>query len=937
MKPCVIRLQRAALLLSLPLACACDPEVASEVPSAAAPDNVQLRHDTPTQAEVLDDVFVDAALGWDVPAALLRAIALTESGLQEDKEAHTKCEGEKTVGIMGLRLEADTGATLDAASRVAGLDEALVREDLAANIDAAAAWLRDHSPDAEQARLEDWWDAVAAYPGDTGVAGQLYAAEIFTKVIGGESLDLEDDSTFEIAHDVEDAGSPALDEQIDQAITMAAASPDYPSASYVPACSSNYSTSNRTAAHIDMVVIHTVQGSYSSAYNWFANCSANVSAHYTVSKYGEITQSVRDKDRAWHAGWSSTNSRSIGIEHEGFVDNPATWTEAMYQASAALTRHLCDKYGIPKDRQHIIGHHEVPGCGSPGGGGVGCHHDPGPHFDWNYYMALVTGGSSGSSGGGPQVCEPEAVSGAESQPFKDMPPGAFGKAEAEALFDAGITAGCSASPPLFCPECDLNRAAMIALLVNAAGYDLVSPATPSFSDVPKDAWYYAFVETAYANGVTAGCAPGKFCPDSLLTRAQAAAMVVNAAGLPLVDTCKGYFNDTDGGDWFCPYAEALKNACVITHCGKWNFCPDTTMNRAEAAVFIARAFDVGDVNECIGAPAPDPDPEPEPEPDTSPSVGIESPGDGQVVENPVTFAISAANVSTVRLFADQWALGDAWNPTSKTSHTYEFSGTGFARTIRLIGYDGAGNEIASDEIVITVESQGINAWGYIMDVDYGVRDDYAGGGHFGASRYNNPGGHSGIDFLAPVGADLFAPCSGGVLSGYANGYGYYVQLVCALPHELTDGQGLYASLFFAHLSQISAANGSSVSAGQKIGEVGKSGNASGSSVNAHVHFEVAIHASSSAAYSESHASSNHSDNWAAGQFEAHIESKCWGPQGFNPKTGPKMKGRRSDPFMLLSCLTTDKPDLWTPPASLQSSLKPWSLHYDAAFNVNQGL
>ena len=41
---------------------------------------------------------------------------------------------------------------------------------------------------------------------------------------------------------------------------------------------------------------------------------------------------------------------SIGIEHEGFVDNPAWFTDAMYRSSAALTRYLCDKYGIPKDR-----------------------------------------------------------------------------------------------------------------------------------------------------------------------------------------------------------------------------------------------------------------------------------------------------------------------------------------------------------------------------------------------------------------------------------------------------------------------------------------------------------------------------------------------------------------------------------------------------------
>ncbi|PGH46646.1 N-acetylmuramoyl-L-alanine amidase, partial [Streptomyces sp. Ru87] len=55
---------------------------------------------------------------------------------------------------------------------------------------------------------------------------------------------------------------------------------------------------------------------------------------------------------------------------------------AMYRSSAALTKHLCDTHGIPKDRQHIVGHSEVPGND---------HTDPGANWDWDHYMALVNG------------------------------------------------------------------------------------------------------------------------------------------------------------------------------------------------------------------------------------------------------------------------------------------------------------------------------------------------------------------------------------------------------------------------------------------------------------------------------------------------------------------------------------------------------------------
>lgn len=130
-----------------------------------------------------------------------------------------------------------------------------------------------------------------------------------------------------------------------------------------------------------------MQGYYAGTISWFRNPSSNVSAHYCLrSSDGDITQMVRNKDVAWHAG--NWNNRSIGLEHEGFVSNPAWYTTAMYNASAALTRHICNTYGLAKNRTTIVGHVEVPGA---------THTDPGPHWDWTRYMNLVTGGGTGWS------------------------------------------------------------------------------------------------------------------------------------------------------------------------------------------------------------------------------------------------------------------------------------------------------------------------------------------------------------------------------------------------------------------------------------------------------------------------------------------------------------------------------------------------------------
>jgi len=159
---------------------------------------------------------------------------------------------------------------------------------------------------------------------------------------------------------------------------------DYPGAVWVPASSQNYTTARRPNQYpVKYVVIHVTQETYQNTIGIFQDPASQVSAHYVVrSSDGKITQMVHEKDVAWHAGNWTYNTQSIGIEHEGWVDDPAWFTDAMYRSSAALTRAICNKYGIPKDRSHIIGYVEVPGA---------THTDPGPYWNWDYYMALVNG------------------------------------------------------------------------------------------------------------------------------------------------------------------------------------------------------------------------------------------------------------------------------------------------------------------------------------------------------------------------------------------------------------------------------------------------------------------------------------------------------------------------------------------------------------------
>lgn len=156
---------------------------------------------------------------------------------------------------------------------------------------------------------------------------------------------------------------------------------DYARAEWTAASSSNWRRADRPDDYrIDRVVVHVTQGSFSSAVRAFQDPGHGAAAHYIVRRDGHVAQMIRELDVAFHAGNRSYNERSVGIEHEGFVDRPQDFTAAMYGASARLTAAICGRYGIPVDRKHIIGHVDVPGAD---------HTDPGKHWDWDRYMKLV--------------------------------------------------------------------------------------------------------------------------------------------------------------------------------------------------------------------------------------------------------------------------------------------------------------------------------------------------------------------------------------------------------------------------------------------------------------------------------------------------------------------------------------------------------------------
>lgn len=329
----------------------------------------------------MGQAFQKAAATYGVPVELLVALAYAETRLDDHDGVPSVAGG---YGVMHL-VSNPRVTTLEKAAGLTGLDPEQLKTDTAANIMGGAALLAHYAAergDAVKVReLGDWFEAVARYSQLEGTAARDYALQVFAFLNRGIDVEVDGEEIRIEPQAVEpDLGGYAN--------LVTAQSQDYGPAAWVPAHSSNYTVSNRPSSYpIRYIVIHVTQGSYAGAINWFQNPSSNVSAHYVIrSSDGAITQMVREKDIAWHAGNWTYNTQSIGIEHEGWVSSCTWFTDAMYRASAALARNIALKYGIPMNRNHIIGHNEVPGA---------THTDPGSCWDWNYYMSLVTQ-SSGS-------------------------------------------------------------------------------------------------------------------------------------------------------------------------------------------------------------------------------------------------------------------------------------------------------------------------------------------------------------------------------------------------------------------------------------------------------------------------------------------------------------------------------------------------------------
>ena len=178
--------------------------------------------------------------------------------------------------------------------------------------------------------------------------------------------------------------------------------------------------------------------------------------------------------------------------------------------------------------------------------------------------------------------------------FTDVPQGSLFHDDVEKIFRAAITAGCGGGA--YCPGAAVTRAQMAVFLLKAEhGSEYVPPScTGVFPDVPCPSAFANWIERLAAEGITAGCGGGDFCPDSAVTRQQMAVFLLKtehgSAYAP--PACTGVFEDVPCPGPFTDWIEQLHAEAVTGGCqtSPLLYCPVSPVNRGQMAVFLVKTF-----------------------------------------------------------------------------------------------------------------------------------------------------------------------------------------------------------------------------------------------------------------------------------------------------------------------------------------------------------
>ena len=170
---------------------------------------------------------------------------------------------------------------------------------------------------------------------------------------------------------------------------------------------------------------------------------------------------------------------------------------------------------------------------------------------------------------------------------------------AQNYFGAPVLSGTYDGGAVAVPMTGLTAAAPVGLPTPAASgptfnaFVLTSmPGPYEFFDVPLSNMFHDPIHTIAANGISAGCGNGNFCPNDPVTRAQMAVFLLKGKHgvLYAPPAATGtVFSDVSKTSFAAAWIEQLEAEGITTGCGGGRYCPSAGVTRAQMSVMLLRA------------------------------------------------------------------------------------------------------------------------------------------------------------------------------------------------------------------------------------------------------------------------------------------------------------------------------------------------------------
>lgn len=138
---------------------------------------------------------------------------------------------------------------------------------------------------------------------------------------------------------------------------------------------------------------------------------------------------------------------------------------------------------------------------------------------------------------------------------------------------------------------DRNTKTISFTTTHFSKYALISytPSSGTFADLVGH-WAENDINNMVSKGLVKGISPTHFGPDANITRAEFAALLIRALGIPEGSHIMSQFSDVSAGDWYFNTVNTAAQSGLITGYTNSTFGPEDLVTREQMAVMLKRAM-----------------------------------------------------------------------------------------------------------------------------------------------------------------------------------------------------------------------------------------------------------------------------------------------------------------------------------------------------------